>query len=118
MCHLIYCSTSILLISIFYTDIWTFSLVKQLENKPNELLWQAYAFDFMVLGAVHKWHHQFFEIFLPPQLPTYPGLCNPFYYIGLWSNVTFWQIFPSHPEWVMSFMDSPLWNFYIRICSI
>ena len=70
MCHLIYCSTSILLISIFYTDIWTFSLVKQLENKPNELLWQAYAFDFMVLGAVHKWHHQFFEISLPPQLPT------------------------------------------------
>ena len=70
MCHLIYCSTSIMLISIFYTDIWTFSLVKQLENKPNELLWQAYAFDFMVLGAVHKWHHQFFEISLPPQLPT------------------------------------------------
>ena len=32
--------------------------------------------------------------------------CNPFYQIGLWSNVTFWKISP--PKSVTSFMDGPL----------
>ena len=36
-------------------------------------------------GAGHKWC----QPFSPP--------CHPFYYIGLWSKVTFWQIPPS--EW-------------------
>ena len=35
---------------------------------------------------------------------TLPLLCHPFYKIGSWSYVTFWQI-PPPPKWVTSFMD-------------
>ena len=38
-----------------------------------------------------------------------PPPCHPFYYVGLWSNVIFWQI-PPHPKWVMSLMDGSYWN--------
>ena len=37
---------------------------------------------------------------------TLPSPCQPIYKIGLWSNVTFWQILL--PKWVTSFMDDPL----------
>ena len=38
-----------------------------------------------------------------------PPTCQLFFWIGLWSNVTFWQI-PFPPKWLMSFMHS-LWEF-------
>ena len=37
---------------------------------------------------------------------TLPSPCQPIYKIGLWSNVTFWQILL--PKQVTSFMDDPL----------
>ena len=41
-------------------------------------------------GAIRpKWCHPFFEICDPLPRPS-----HPFYLIGLWSNVTFWQIPP------------------------
>ena len=51
--------------------------------------------------AVHKSYvNHFFEIF-DPILPL-----SPIFLIGLWSNVTFWQV-PLPPKWVTSFMDGP-----------
>ena len=41
-----------------------------------------------------------FWTFCPP--------CPPFYKIGLWSNVAFWQIPIPLLKWVTSFIDSPL----------
>ena len=37
---------------------------------------------------------------------TPPPFVTPFYQIGLWSNVTFWQI-PPPPNWETSFLDGP-----------
>ena len=46
-----------------------------------------------------------------------PSPCHPFYQIGLWSNVTFWQILLP-PKQVTSFMDSPyLKKTFIWVCA-
>ena len=51
-------------------------------------------------GAIHKWCHPFFEMF-DPSLPLITHFIT---LIGLWSNVTSWQI---PPKWVTSFMYGP-----------
>ena len=45
---------------------------------------------FFFFGAVHKLCHPFLEIF-DPSLPLVTHFTK---YLGLWSNVTFWQITP------------------------